>query len=66
MALRRDALLVCGVIYVKPLARLFDFTSINFAEYAAAIGMALLVIPVVEIVKLIQRKAAARRGMTIA
>lgn len=54
------------VIYVKPLARLFDFTSINFAEYAAAIGMALLVIPVVEIVKLIQRKAAARRGMTIA
>ena len=54
------------VIYVKPLARLFGFTSISFVEYAASIGMALLVIPVVEIVKLIQRKYAARRGMTIA
>ena len=54
------------VIYVPPLARLFDFTSISFVEYAAAIGMALLVVPVVEIVKLIQRKSAAKKGMTIA
>ena len=54
------------VIYVPALARLFDFSSISFVEYAAAIGMALLVIPVVELVKLIQRKHAARHGMTIA
>ena len=54
------------VIYVPVLARLFDFSSISFVEYAAAIGMAMLIVPVVELVKLIQRKHAARHGMTIA
>ena len=54
------------VIYVKPLARLFGFTSISFVEYAASIGMALLLIPVVEIVKPHQRKITARLGLAIA
>ncbi len=40
------------------LANAFGFTSINLTEYAIALGFAVCVIPIVEIVKLIQRKAA--------
>ena len=46
------------VIEVGPIARAFGFTPIGLTEYAIAMGLALLVIPVVEIVKLIQRKCA--------
>ena len=44
------------VIEVPFLANAFGFTPIGFVEYAIAMGLAILVIPVVEIVKLIQRK----------
>ena len=53
------------VIYVPVFRRLFDFEFISFGEYAAAIGMALLVIPVVEIVKIIQRKSAKRKKQLV-
>ena len=43
------------VIEVPFIAAAFGFTTIGFAEYAIAIGLAILVIPVVELVKLIQR-----------
>ncbi len=46
--------LVCEVPF---LANAFGFVSVSFAEYAVAIGIGVLVIPIVEIVKLIQRKA---------
>ena len=46
------------VIEVGPIARAFGFTVIGLEEYAIAMGLAFLVIPVVEIVKLIQRKLA--------
>jgi Ca2+-transporting ATPase len=46
------------VIEVPFIAKAFGFTPIGFAEYAIAVGLAFLVIPVVEIVKLIQRKLA--------
>ena len=45
--------LVCEVPF---LANAFDFTHVNLTEYAIAIGLGLCVIPVVEVVKLIQRK----------
>ena len=45
--------LVCEV---PVLANAFGFTSVNLAEYAVAIGLGLLVIPIVEVVKLFQRK----------
>ena len=44
------------VIEVPFIANAFGFTTIGFDEYGISIGLAVLVIPVVEIVKLIQRK----------
>ncbi len=49
-------LLTTLVIYVPFLSSLFEFTSISFMEYAIAMGLAFLIIPLVELVKLIQRK----------
>ena len=46
------------VIEVPFIARAFGFTPIGLTEYGIAMGLAFLVIPVVEIVKLIQRKVA--------
>ncbi len=46
------------VIEVPFLAKAFGFTPIGLTEYGIAIALALLVIPVVELVKLIQRKLA--------
>ena len=46
------------VIYVPFLSDAFEFEHISFVEYAIAIGLAFCVIPIVEIVKLIERKLA--------
>ena len=43
------------VIEVPFLASLFGFTVIGINEYLIGMGLAILVIPVVEIIKLIQR-----------
>ena len=48
-------ILTALVIEVPFLAKLFGFTVINFKSYAIAMGLAVLVIPITEIVKLIQR-----------
>ena len=50
-------LLVAAVIYIPPLAKAFQFTSISAVEFLTAFGLSLLIIPSVELVKLIQRKA---------
>ena len=47
-------------IYVPFLADAFDFTAISAAEYAVAMGLAVLVIPVVELVKCVQRAVEKR------
>ena len=49
-------------IYVPFLADAFDFTAISAAEYAVAMGLAVLVIPVVEQVKCVQRAVEKRAG----
>ncbi len=43
------------VIEVPVLAAAFDFTPIGLREYAIALGLAVLIIPIMEIVKAIQR-----------
>ena len=43
------------VIEVGPIARAFGFTPIGLQEYGISMGLAFLVIPVVEVVKAIQR-----------
>ncbi len=47
--------LVCEV---PVLAGAFGFSSVSLAEYLVAIGLGVLVIPIVEIVKFVQRKMA--------
>jgi Ca2+-transporting ATPase len=47
--------LVCEVEF---LANAFQFTHVNLTEYLIAIGLGVLVIPIVEIVKFIQRKVS--------
>lgn len=44
------------VIYVPFLKDAFDFAAIDAREYFTALALAVLVIPIVEIIKLIQRK----------
>ncbi|MBE6982316.1 MAG: cation-translocating P-type ATPase [Ruminococcaceae bacterium] len=46
------------VIEVPFIAKAFGFTTIGLDEYAISMGLAFLVIPVVELVKAIQRKLA--------
>ena len=48
-------LLTTVVLYVPFLANAFDFQPISLAEYAVAMGLAACIIPLVELVKWIQR-----------
>ena len=47
-----------GVIYIPFLANLFEFTAISLGELAIALGLAALIVPIIEITKFFQRKAA--------
>ena len=49
-------LLTTAVIYVPFLVSAFGFTSISLIEYVVALLLAFLVIPLVEMVKLVQRR----------
>ena len=55
-------LLTTVVIEVPALAALFEFTTISIKEYGIAMGLAVLIIPVVEIVKAFQRASARKKG----
>ena len=57
-AMLGSLLLTTLVIEVPFIANAFGFTPIGLTEYGISIGLAILVIPVVELVKLIQRAAA--------
>lgn len=50
--------LICttAVIYVPFLSEAFAFEHISMAEYLISIGLAFLIIPIVELAKLVQRK----------
>ena len=54
-AMLGSLLLTTAVIEIPFLATAFGFTPIGLEEYAISMGLAILVIPVVEFVKLIQR-----------
>ena len=51
-------LLTALVLEVPFIANAFGFTTIGWDEYGIAIGLAILVIPIVEVVKFFQRKLA--------
>ena len=50
------------VIYVPFLANLFSFQSISAAEYFAAMALSFSIIPLVEIIKLIERNVRRKKG----
>lgn len=49
-------ILTTVVISVEPIANLFEFTEISIKEYSAAMVLAFMIIPLVEIAKFIKRK----------
>lgn len=49
-------LLTAAVIYVPCLSSLFGFTAINVTEFGVALLLAICIIPLVEVIKLLQRK----------
>lgn len=55
-------LLTTVVIEVPALAKLFEFATISWREYGVAMGLAFLIIPIVEIIKAFQRASARKRG----
>ncbi len=57
-AMLGSLLLTTAVIEIPFIANAFGFTAIGWDEYGIAMALAILVIPVVELVKLIQRKAS--------
>ena len=59
-AMLGSLLLTTVVIEVGPIARAFGFTTIGLTEYGISIALAFLVIPVVEVVKAIQRAVAKK------
>ncbi len=57
-AMAASLALTTAVIEIPFLAEAFGFATISFREYAIAIALAFSIIPIVEIVKLIQRSIA--------
>ena len=55
-------LLTTVVIEIPALAALFEFTTISLKEYGIAMGLAILIIPIVETIKAFQLAAARRKG----
>ena len=54
-------ILTSVVIEVPALAKIFEFTTIDMKEYGIAMGLAVLIIPIVEIVKAVQRAVEKSR-----
>ena len=55
-------ILTTAVIEVPFLADAFGFTVIGWKEYAIALALAVTVIPIVEIIKLVQRAVSRRKA----
>ncbi len=60
LAMIGSLLLTTAVLEIPALTAAFGFTPISWAEYGIAMALAVMVIPIVELVKLVQRKKAAR------
>ena len=55
-AMLGSLVLTTVVLEVVPIANAFGFTPVSWTEYGIALALAVLVIPIVELVKLIQRR----------
>ncbi len=54
-------ILTTAVLEIPPVAMAFGFTPVGFREYSIAMILAILVIPIVELVKLVQRLMAKNK-----
>ncbi len=54
-------ILTTAVVEIPFLANMFEFTQLSLIEYAIALGLAFLIIPIVEAVKAIQRAASKNK-----
>ncbi|MBR5247216.1 MAG: cation-translocating P-type ATPase [Clostridia bacterium] len=54
-------LLTTAVVEIPFLANMFEFTELSALEYGISLGLAFLIIPIVEIVKAIQRMASKNK-----
>ena len=57
-----SVVLTIAVLYIPFFTELFKFTQISFKELAIAFGLSVLVIPIIEIQKLIQRKLGRNKN----
>lgn len=62
MAMLGSVALTTVVLEVPAVANAFGFTPVSWNEYAIAIGLAVLIVPIVETVKAFQRKAAKKKA----
>ena len=62
MAMLGSVVLTTIVLEVPAVANAFGFTPVSWNEYAIAIGLAVLIVPIVETVKAFQRKAAKKKA----
>ena len=60
-AMVASLLLTTAIIEIEPLANMFDFVQLDGMSYGISIGLAFLVIPIVEIVKAIQRGISKKK-----
>ena len=62
MAMLGSVALTTIVLEVPAVANAFGFTPVSWNEYAIAIGLAVLIVPIVETVKAFQRKTAKKKA----
>ena len=55
-------ILTTAVVEIPFLANMFEFTQLSALEYAIAFGLSISIIPIVEIVKAIQRAVARKKS----
>ena len=55
-------ILTTAVVEVPFLANMFEFTQLDTLEYVISLGLAFLIIPIVEIIKAIQRAVAKKKA----
>ena len=61
-AMVASLVLTTAIIEIDPLANAFGFTPIGLTEYGISIGLAISIIPLVEIVKFFQRLSAKKKN----
>ena len=60
-AMVASLILTTAIIEIEPLANMFDFVQLDAKSYGISIGLAFLVIPIVEIIKAIQRGVSKKK-----